>query len=597
MFLLRTFGSLTLAHAATGTAFGAPRRKPLALLALVADAGTRGAAREWVVATLWPDLGEARGRRALAQTLYALRKELGTDVLTGDDRLGVDSSRLSVDANEFDLLARPGRTRRELERAVALYAGPYLDGVYFPGSAEFEQWVDPRRAGYARAYQGVLRELAHLASSAGDLAGAITWLEQAAREFPLDSDVAAALAEAYVRAGRRGQADSLIRAHLDAIREELGGTTPAVAVLAAQLQEVSASANFQSRPAGDMAASAVGAAPERMTSTTTPDTANDSRTAERRIRAAAPDGAPLVNRGARRSLSKLTRTVGGVLVVAVGALTLGQRMSRMAPSHTSDSARTLVAEPARTPRTLDERTPWQPNPGAQQGVILVRIRPPSTGDARVDRAAAAVLRAGAEALRQAAPYNVIGPDSAVAIERRVRSSDPRLAVDENAETYAMLKASGAHVAFRLNAMLYQDTLRFFVWLSRRAALVDYKIVIDREKDILSRVPVGERKDGLESFALSTSYVFVPTSRATTAAPRLAEMTRTLLTDLSTCRRDSENPSGTPWCWAGPGELRVADIKPQRVTKVGSSAWYTQPLPPAATSAPDAGLTSQASKKK
>jgi len=79
MLLLQTFGGLSLSDATTHTPIGAPRRKPLALLALVAEGRHRGVEREWVMAMLWPELTEARARRALSQTLYALRRELGAD--------------------------------------------------------------------------------------------------------------------------------------------------------------------------------------------------------------------------------------------------------------------------------------------------------------------------------------------------------------------------------------------------------------------------------------------------------------------------------------------------------------------------------------
>lgn len=52
MYLLQTFGGLTLLHASTRQSVGAPRRKPLALLALVAARGAGGADREWLAALL-----------------------------------------------------------------------------------------------------------------------------------------------------------------------------------------------------------------------------------------------------------------------------------------------------------------------------------------------------------------------------------------------------------------------------------------------------------------------------------------------------------------------------------------------------------------
>ena len=119
MFLLQTFGGLTLVHATTRAAVGAPRRKPLAVPALVAAGADRGVERDWVSSMLWPELGETRARRALSQALYALRRELGVDVLRDAPRLMIDSSELVSDASDFEALARPGSPRRDLERAAS----------------------------------------------------------------------------------------------------------------------------------------------------------------------------------------------------------------------------------------------------------------------------------------------------------------------------------------------------------------------------------------------------------------------------------------------------------------------------------------------
>ena len=74
---LLTFGGLSV-HGAQGVLAGAaaqPRR--LAVLALVARGGERGATRGKVLGLLWPDTEDAQGRRVLSQALYALRRELG----------------------------------------------------------------------------------------------------------------------------------------------------------------------------------------------------------------------------------------------------------------------------------------------------------------------------------------------------------------------------------------------------------------------------------------------------------------------------------------------------------------------------------------
>src|SRR6185436_10251941 len=98
MFLLQTFGGLSLIRAETREAMGAPRRKPLALLAAIAAKGPAGAPRDWLAGLLWPELSPSRARHTLAQTIYALRRELGdTDVIRGTDTLWLDERLIQTD--------------------------------------------------------------------------------------------------------------------------------------------------------------------------------------------------------------------------------------------------------------------------------------------------------------------------------------------------------------------------------------------------------------------------------------------------------------------------------------------------------------------
>ena len=86
-----------MGRAPTGAATQ-PRR--LAVLALIARAGERGVTREKLRALLWPDADEEAGRRALSQSLYALRRDLGVDELL----LGVQDLRLNPDAATCDVV-------------------------------------------------------------------------------------------------------------------------------------------------------------------------------------------------------------------------------------------------------------------------------------------------------------------------------------------------------------------------------------------------------------------------------------------------------------------------------------------------------------
>lgn len=117
-----------------------PRRQ--AILALAARAGARGIGREEVMSLLWPDAEEEKARRALNQAVYALRRDLGDDLaLAGSRDLRLDPSRVSVDLWDFEFALES----KDLRAAVALHAGPFLDGFRLDDTPGFERWVEAQR--------------------------------------------------------------------------------------------------------------------------------------------------------------------------------------------------------------------------------------------------------------------------------------------------------------------------------------------------------------------------------------------------------------------------------------------------------------------
>src|SRR5262249_22762317 len=143
------------AGSALSGAAAQPRR--MAILALLARAGQRGIAREKVLALLWPDAEDDRGSKALAQAIYALRKDLGADeVISGVTELRVDPAIVSSDVAEFVAAV----SRGDDERVVELYKGPFLDGFHLPNAEDFTRWVEGERAALAADHSRSLESLA-----------------------------------------------------------------------------------------------------------------------------------------------------------------------------------------------------------------------------------------------------------------------------------------------------------------------------------------------------------------------------------------------------------------------------------------------------
>jgi DNA-binding SARP family transcriptional activator len=170
MFRLRTFGGLSLADG--GPSDIAIQRRRLAVLALLASAGSRGLTRDKLIAFLWPESSSDDARHSLEQLLYSLRRQLGTHVFVGTDPLHLNADIVSSDIAAFD----DALSREADDEAVAAYRGPFLDGFYLRAADEFGRWVEDERARLGAAYAAALERFADNAAQRNDWPSAVeTW--------------------------------------------------------------------------------------------------------------------------------------------------------------------------------------------------------------------------------------------------------------------------------------------------------------------------------------------------------------------------------------------------------------------------------------
>ncbi len=164
---LRTLGGLRL----EGAAFARP--KPLLLATYLALEGPRP--RRYLAELFWPD--GADPLRSLAVALVRLRQGAPGSV-DGDHR--TVRSDLGCDAVAFERALDRG----DEDAALALYAGPFLDGVT-PAriGTELEEWIWARRDRLATRAQRAQVRLALKAVACGDPTGASARAE-AARALP-----------------------------------------------------------------------------------------------------------------------------------------------------------------------------------------------------------------------------------------------------------------------------------------------------------------------------------------------------------------------------------------------------------------------------
>jgi TolB-like protein len=190
--------------------------------------------RDKIIAYLWPEAEPLRAAHRLTQLVYALRRDLGVgDCVLGTNELRLNSAVITSDVAEFGAARRGG----DLEHAVSLYGGPFLDGFYLTGSPEFERWVENERAGFAREYAEALETLAAQATVRGDHRRAAAWWRRLADHDPLSSRVTVHLMSTLAAAGSRGEAIEQARAYQDLIQRELDAEpNPAIVALAEQLR-------------------------------------------------------------------------------------------------------------------------------------------------------------------------------------------------------------------------------------------------------------------------------------------------------------------------------------------------------------------------
>lgn len=228
---LVTLGTPAMTRGGRPLEGAASQRKPLALLALLASHGAAGVSRDRVLALLWPEMDDPRARGALKQTVYALRRDTGEPrIVTGTQALALDQAAIVADVGRFRRAVELG----DLEEAVRLYRGPFLDGLFLPDAGPFEEWLETERSALARIHRTSLRTLA--VRSAGTPAAA-EWWRRLLEADPLDSAAAVGLMEAMAGTSQVPAALRVAREHAALVRRELHtDPDPAVTALEEKLR-------------------------------------------------------------------------------------------------------------------------------------------------------------------------------------------------------------------------------------------------------------------------------------------------------------------------------------------------------------------------
>jgi DNA-binding SARP family transcriptional activator len=189
MIEIRTLGAFRVRMAGSAEARPialSPRRAAL-LIYLVLARPAAMQRRDTLLGLFWPEFSTARGRHALSQAIYTLRRALGSDVIRteGDAAVGLDPGGVMCDAVAFEDALDAG----DLERALSLYEGDLLPGFFVSDSVEFDQWLEIDRTRLRERAIGAGVALADRALAAGNAVGAVQWLRETARHAPFNEEL------------------------------------------------------------------------------------------------------------------------------------------------------------------------------------------------------------------------------------------------------------------------------------------------------------------------------------------------------------------------------------------------------------------------
>jgi predicted ATPase/DNA-binding SARP family transcriptional activator len=215
----------------TGEPITFPYDKVTALLAYLAVEGDRAHRRESLAAIFWPEQDERAARHSLSQALWSLRRAVGDTgdgepallLLTRDTVQINPAADIWLDSTAFTTLlaqadlhasapthgAHGGLCRhcaRQVEQAVDLYRGPFVQEGAGPDSVAFDEWSILIRERLHQAACRAFERLSDHLAQRGDIAAAIARVRRQIELDPLQEDAHRRLIALLATTGQRGAA-------------------------------------------------------------------------------------------------------------------------------------------------------------------------------------------------------------------------------------------------------------------------------------------------------------------------------------------------------------------------------------------------------
>lgn len=202
------------------------RRRPAALVKLLALAPGHRMLREEIMEALWPDLGPDAAGANLRKALYYVRRALdgvasdGATLISSEaDLVSLPVERLQIDVETYRATvaaARRGNNVEQYRRAVEIYRNGLLP------EDRYEEWAVGARDELNREFREVLEELATLLEARGELDAATDIARRLVAADPLREESHAGLMRLYALSGRRSDALHQYQQLQELLESELG---------------------------------------------------------------------------------------------------------------------------------------------------------------------------------------------------------------------------------------------------------------------------------------------------------------------------------------------------------------------------------------
>ncbi len=217
-FRVLTLGGLTLLADGHPVAEERGSAHAMALLALLAHSAPHGVPNEHAALLLWSTAEPDEARRHLRRAVRTLERELGLGGALSAGRTVVLRGEAGSDVADFRAALAAG----DVQRAVTLYDGPFLEGFRVAEAPLFEEWMRRTRQELDMLYRAALEKAARAATKRRDHAHATLWWRRLAQEDPLNGRITRGLMLALAAAGDRPGALRQAEIYEALIEEELG---------------------------------------------------------------------------------------------------------------------------------------------------------------------------------------------------------------------------------------------------------------------------------------------------------------------------------------------------------------------------------------